>query len=61
MRSVNLTRIPDHKKREAWEKLKREYPDQAAYMRDPFVREMIEHFNAEIIIHLPEKDDAKGN
>jgi hypothetical protein len=58
---VNLTRLPEEKKRQAWERLKRDYPDQAAWVMEPLVQELLEHFNAEIVIHIPEKSNAKGN
>jgi hypothetical protein len=58
---INLTRLPADKKREAWERLKRDYPDQAAWVKEPLVQEMLEHFDAEIVIHIPEKTDAKGH
>lgn len=59
-RRLNLTRVPRERRQETWEWLQREYPDQAAWVEDPLVQEMRRHFNAEIVIHLPEKADAKG-
>lgn len=55
-RWVNLSRIPPEKRQEAWERLQRDYPDQAAYLQDPLVVLMKETFQAEISIELPIKD-----
>ena len=70
MKKVNLSRIPADKKREAWERLKQEYPDQAAWVQDPFVQALCAdfideetgetvNFNPELIIYIPEEGDEK--
>jgi hypothetical protein len=72
MKKVNLSRIHPAKKREAWERLQKEYPNQAAWVTDPFVRAMQEdfvidektgetaNFGIELIVWLPEENDAKS-
>ncbi len=57
MKKVNLSRIPRERKREAWEKLQRDYPAQAELVESEFVQVMAQAFDGEIVIHLPETAD----
>ncbi|EGV50023.1 hypothetical protein [Candidatus Endoriftia persephone] len=57
MKKVNLSRIPRERKREAWEKLQRDYPAQAELVESEFVQEMAQAFDGEIVIYLPEAGD----
>lgn len=41
--------------------LQRDYPDQAALVRDPFVQQCRELFNASIIIELPAELEKPGH
>ena len=54
---VNLSRIPPEKRKAAWERLKQNYPAQAALCEDPLVVEMRRVFNAELIIELPKESE----
>ena len=57
-RRVNLSAIPKEKRQEAWEKLQRDYPDQAALLEDPMMVELRKTFNPiAIYIDLPIKDE----
>ena len=57
-RRVNLSAIPREKRQEAWEKLQRDYPDQAALLEDPMMVELRKTFNpTAIYIDLPIKDE----
>ena len=57
IRRINLSRIPKEKRAQAWEKLKKKYPDQAAWVQDPIVQAIRDRFNAELIIDLPAGKD----
>ncbi|MBA1331359.1 histidine kinase [Candidatus Endoriftia persephone str. Guaymas] len=52
-----MSRIPRERKREAWEKLQRDYPAQAELVESEFVQEMAQAFDGEIVIYLPETVD----
>ena len=56
MRKLNLSTIPPEQRQETWEMLQRDHPEIAAWVQDPFVQEMREHFDAQLIVYLPEKE-----
>jgi hypothetical protein len=60
-RRLNLSTVPSEKRKQTWAMLQRDYPDQAAWVQDPFVQEMREHFDAQLIVYLPENEIEKGN
>ena len=47
---IFVTRLSPVKKRELWERIKKNKPALAELLADPFVKELQEAFNAEIVI-----------
>jgi hypothetical protein len=60
-RWVDLSKIIAAKRPQVWEMLQRDYPHQAALVRDPFVQQCRELFNATIIIELPAELEKPGH
>lgn len=53
-RQINLSRIPEAQRAEAWTRLKNNRPALAAWCRDPLVQAVKDAFDGELIIELPQ-------
>lgn len=51
---VNLSRLPATDKRQAWEWIKRDEPDLAAFLKSPATQAIIKTFDGEVFIEFDE-------
>jgi hypothetical protein len=59
MRWVNLTRLPEDRKRDAWVYLRREEPDLARWLAT-VGKQLVERFDAEVWIGFERTETTEG-